>query len=383
MTTGFTEFCVKSLAIDPTSPSTLYAGMGNGVLKSTDGAETWVAMNAGLPTLRPDVVALAIAPSSPSTLYAGTGDFSSAAASVFRSVDGGATWTAANSGLTINAVLGLAVDPAAPATVYLVATAPPGSGSVFKTTNGGASWAPASNGLAGVRSLAVAIDRLAPSTIYLGTSGSGVFKTTDGGASWTAVNTGLSNLTVFTVAADPLRSGTVYAGTIGGGVFRSTDGGARWAAVNDGLTSMDVRVLTTNPSEPLTLYAGTAQGGVFKITFADGTACASNSTTLCLNAMRFRVAVAWRAVNIGASGLGQAVPLTSDTGHFWFFSSNNIELVVKAVDGRAFNGRFWVFYGALSDVEYTVTVTDTQTGATRTYFNPQGQLASVADTSAF
>jgi len=93
--------------------------------------------------------------------------------------------------------------------------------------------------------------------------------------------------------------------------------------------------------------------------------------------------VSWRAVNIGTSGVGQAVPLTSDTGYFWFFSGNNIELVLKVVDGRGFNGHLWVFYGALSDVEYTITVTDTQTGAVKTYFNPQGQLASVADTAAF
>jgi len=77
------------------------------------------------------------------------------------------------------------------------------------------------------------------------------------------------------------------------------------------------------------------------------------------------------------------VPLTSDTGYFWFFSANNIELVIKAVDGRAFNNKFWVFYGALSNVEYTITVTDTLTGAVKTYVNPFGQLASVADTAAF
>ena len=80
---------------------------------------------------------------------------------------------------------------------------------------------------------------------------------------------------------------------------------------------------------------------------------------------------------------GQAVPITSDTGSFWFFSNANLEVIVKVLDGRSVNGHFWVFYGALSNVEYTITVTDTETGAVRTYFNPQGQLASVADTSAF
>jgi hypothetical protein len=47
------------------------------------------------------------------------------------------------------------------------------------------------------------------------------------------------------------------------------------------------------------------------------------------------------------------------------------------------NGKFWFFYGALSNVEYTITVTDTQTGETKEYRNPSGQFASVADTGAF
>jgi hypothetical protein len=47
------------------------------------------------------------------------------------------------------------------------------------------------------------------------------------------------------------------------------------------------------------------------------------------------------------------------------------------------SGRFWVFYGALSNVEYTLKVTDTQTGAVKEYRNPSGRFASVADTNAF
>ncbi len=96
---------------------------------------------------------------------------------------------------------------------------------------------------------------------------------------------------------------------------------------------------------------------------------------------RHHAQVAVAAGRVG--GVGRAVALTPDTGYFWFFSSNNVELVIKVVDGRAFNGFFWVFYGALSDVEYTITVTDTDTGAVKTYTNPQGRLASVADVAAF
>ncbi len=117
-------------------------------------------------------------------------------------------------------------------------------------------------------------------------------------------------------------------------------------------------------------------GGSFPI-------CTANATTQCLNGGRFIVSVGWQALNLGTSGSGQAVRLTTDTGYFWFFSSNNIELVIKVVDGRPVNGKFWVFYGALTDVQYTITIADTVTGVVRTYFNQQSNLASVADTLAF
>jgi hypothetical protein len=116
---------------------------------------------------------------------------------------------------------------------------------------------------------------------------------------------------------------------------------------------------------------------------ASAQSCVPDVTTLCLNASRFKVQVAWQVPAQGTSGNGNGIALTTDTGEFWFFSANNIELVVKVVDGRAFNNHFWVFYGALSNVQYTITVTDTSDGVVKTYQNPNGNLASVADVSAF
>jgi hypothetical protein len=110
--------------------------------------------------------------------------------------------------------------------------------------------------------------------------------------------------------------------------------------------------------------------------------CSSGSTTLCLNDDRFAVEVDWKTAD-GRSGEGRATSLTSDTGTFWFFRQSNVELVVKVLDGVPVNGHYWVFYGALSNVEYTITVTDTQSGATKTYHNSQGTLASAGDTAAF
>ena len=110
--------------------------------------------------------------------------------------------------------------------------------------------------------------------------------------------------------------------------------------------------------------------------------CPASDTVLCLSAQRFSAEVRWRDFQ-GNTGSGRAVTLTPDTGYFWFFSDSNVELVVKVLDARGFNGHFWVFFGALSNVEYTLTVTDTETGATKSYQNPSGQFASVGDTAAF
>lgn len=111
-------------------------------------------------------------------------------------------------------------------------------------------------------------------------------------------------------------------------------------------------------------------------------ACVPDTRTLCLAGGRFKVQVEWRTL-VPQVGVGTAKPLTSDTGYFWFFNASNIELVIKVLDGRSINGHYWVFYGALSDVEYTITVTDSLTGRQRIYKNEQGTLASVGDIQAF
>jgi hypothetical protein len=103
---------------------------------------------------------------------------------------------------------------------------------------------------------------------------------------------------------------------------------------------------------------------------------------LPLQGGRFLAGVRWTD-HAGHTGVGRPVPLTGDSGYFWFFDHDNAELVVKVLDGRAFNGHFWVFYGALTDVAYVLEVKDTLTGAVKTYTNPAGRLTSRADTAAF
>ena len=121
----------------------------------------------------------------------------------------------------------------------------------------------------------------------------------------------------------------------------------------------------------------------FEYTRDDDPSCVSSASKLCLNTNRFELSTEYRVESQGLSGFGVGGPITQDTGHFWFFSPNNIEVVNKVLDGRAFNNSYWFFYGALSDVKYQITLRDVWSGRIRRYENPQGRLASLADTSAF
>ncbi len=109
--------------------------------------------------------------------------------------------------------------------------------------------------------------------------------------------------------------------------------------------------------------------------------CSPTASVLCLGGDRFEVEVEWTDFS-GGSGAGRARPLTEDTGSFWFFAEDNLELVVKVIDGTPLNDHHWVFYGSLSDVGYRMTVTDTSTGRRRVYTNPPGTFASQGDITA-
>jgi len=219
---------VDALAIDPVTPTTLYAGTAvNGVLKSTDAGGSWTAMNNGLPGIGPpignQVFVLAVDRATPPTLYIGT------SLGAFKSTNGGGNWAAINNGLSSPSahtcggglpqgtpcVFVLAIDRVTPTTLYAGTNAD----GVFKSTDGGGSWTTINNGLTNARVQALAIDPANPTTLYAGTGGGGVFKSSDGGLSWTSINSGLTNTDVSSLVIDPATPTTVYAGTFGGGVF--------------------------------------------------------------------------------------------------------------------------------------------------------------------
>jgi hypothetical protein len=137
--------------------------------------------------------------------------------------------------------------------------------------------------------------------------------------------------------------------------------------------------------QPLAHLNDAAYGVIYRrgTYIGPGGNCTASATTLCLSSGRFQVRATF-ATPQGQQGSAQAVSLTSDTGYFTFFDSSNVELVVKVLNGCSFNQRLWVFAGGLTNVATVVSVTDTATGVTRTYGNPQGTaFQPIQDTSAF
>lgn len=166
---GGLEGSVVALAIDPQTPTTLYAGTGGGVYKSTDSGKQWTAINTGLSDRNVEVVA--IDPHTPTILYAGT------YGGVFKSIDGGGSWTPINTDLPANThPYTLVIDPLTTTTLYM------GSGDgVFKSSNGGQHWEAISSGLTDIKTTALSINPMTPTILYVGTLDRGVFQRTAGG----------------------------------------------------------------------------------------------------------------------------------------------------------------------------------------------------------
>jgi hypothetical protein len=226
---------------------------------------------------------LAINPAATSIIYTGTDN------GVFKSIDGGESWTASSAGLPIDSgnfrtVFGLAHDPQATAPGILYAGidvgSPPNVGTeLYKSIDGGATWVP--TGMPAVFGGLVAVV-LDPSnvavpqtqrTVYVAGLMSGVWKSTDGGANFTHMGPpgGLSNQMMMSLALAPSSLNTLYAGTGMAGVFKSTDGGGSWTAVTTGLpTTMagvdSIRSLAIHPTDPNVVYAGTNGSGIYKTT---------------------------------------------------------------------------------------------------------------------
>lgn len=109
-------------------------------------------------------------------------------------------------------------------------------------------------------------------------------------------------------------------------------------------------------------------------------ACRPGPNTLCLQKGRFQVTADWQNPGNGQGGQAGAAPFSQLTGAFWFESASSLELMVKILEQ---GDRVDFYYGTLSDLPYTIQVTDTRTGAVKTYRNPAGRYCGGSQIDAF
>ena len=271
---------VSDIAIDPRNPAVFYVGLGTGgIFKTGNNGVSFEPIFDKQPVL--SIGAIAIAPSDSDVVWVGTGEANDRNSSewgdgVYRSTDGGATWT--NVGLKESrAIARIAVHPTKPEVAYVAAMGnlwkDGGERGLYKTTDGGKTWklvlhAPSPND-ARTGCGDVVLDPSNPEIVYAalyarqrtpwsfaygvtatnGNDVGGIFKSSDGGATWKKCAGGLPGQTGrIGLAVSASKSKTVMAivqsdegGTSNisdlhskrGGVFRSEDGGEKWTRMSD------------------------------------------------------------------------------------------------------------------------------------------------------
>lgn len=335
---GMRTDLVRGIALAPGFPGNprMWAGTDyGGVYRSDNAGTTFSPVNTGL--LSTNIRAVAVHPAVPGQMFAGFGDAGSASGTLFRSTDDGQTWSRSNNGLRAVNIRGLTIDPTTAANpggahIYAVGTsrvfheAPTPAntdGGIYRSTDGGTTWTTIDDGLPNtyfgtryvgtVRNLALD-PRSCASPPASGTCTTGplrtayataggianhaagvytaprIYKTTNAdsaGITWTAAETGLpppslsgscyTSQIAVPLVIDPTDTDTLYVGlslgsaldgcpepTVANGIFKSVDGGATWQHASAGLDRVggvgsshyNILALAIDPTDPDVLYAG-------------------------------------------------------------------------------------------------------------------------------
>jgi photosystem II stability/assembly factor-like uncharacterized protein len=238
---GFPGGLIRHILVDPSSPPderTLYASnLPNGVFKSTDGGRSWTEINNGLPRENLQVWCLEMDAGNSGVLYAALSPANGHPGGLYRSVNGGAEWTPMDVNRYVRNIHAVEIDPADSNTLYV-----------------------------GTRRMWSGDER----KMYYG----GIYKSTDAGTSWRRLATeppASEHIAVYDIIVDPGNTDRVYAACFdhpyhdfpeGEGILVSSDGGETWEAMNEGLPIRSVETIELDTATH-TLYAGTMGSGVY------------------------------------------------------------------------------------------------------------------------
>jgi photosystem II stability/assembly factor-like uncharacterized protein len=276
---------------------------------------------------------VALDPTNAQVLYAGADQ-----RGVFKSIDGGLSWSASSGFSEKDSISALAIDPLAAASVYAAGT--PG---VLKSDDAARSWRRVLPGFPGPIPISLAINPSNPSVVYAGTKSKSfpfsapMYESLDHGASW--------NVTFVDQAAEiaslllnPQEPSTIYEADYNYGdfdyvgsskVYASTDGGAHWSQAGDIPAGASRAALVKDPASPSTFFLGTLQG-LYKS--VDGGRTWSLASSDLANAVVNAVAVDPRHPGIVYAGTFEGVYRSVDGGTSWSaFNEGLTSLEVRAL----------------------------------------------------
>jgi photosystem II stability/assembly factor-like uncharacterized protein len=270
---GQPYYTIECLTVDPKDPRILYAGLWEGILKSTDGGANWKAITAptgsGLP-LKETVHTLAVVPDNPHAVYAGTGG------GAYKSLDQGQTWEARNKGMGGISIYHIIMTSGNGERAYAA-----GEGAeIYQTVDGGSSpWTKLSCTYCGRGATSLAVHPDNERIVYVGDDKTQLGKSTDGGHTWELLTPSFqySDLRISALVMDPKNPDIIYAGTgdranlANDGIYKSTDGGKTWKSINAGLPRdpserhYSILTIAIDPNDSQTIYAG-GFGGLYRST---------------------------------------------------------------------------------------------------------------------
>jgi hypothetical protein len=319
---------IPPVVLDPSTPANVYVG-ANQLYQSTDGATTWNAISPDL-TAGGTLSIVAVAPSNSNTIYTGSDD---AIVAVTTNALAGTSskWSNISTAAT-RAVTDIKIDPTTSTTAYVTYGGFSGFtdtvGHVFKTTNGGSSWTDISGNLPNTEVTSIAIDPDVANTYYVGTD-VGAFYTSNGGTTWSVLGTGLPNVGVMSLAFQHATR-TLVAGTHGRSAWALSLATAETLSVT--LAGTGSGSVTSSPSGitcPSTCSANFNSGTVVTLTSAAAAgstfagwsgACSGTGTcSVTMSAAKsvtatFNTAVTTFALSVTLAGTGSGSVTSSPSG---------------------------------------------------------------------
>lgn len=282
----------SSVAVDPTNPNIIYVGTGDypgskpycmGIMKSTDGGATWT--NYGRSQFGTRAInKILLDPANPQIVLVTTGRGAGGNGFVWRSTDGGLTWSSVITTSASWSDLTVGTPSAGVRNIY-AAGGDSAGGKIFRSQNQGATWTALASPVTGSQSgMCISASVVDPNTVYLLTpSTRNIWKSTNAGASWTSVSAGFVNGTnnynwsqgsydfFMTTSKTPANADVIYVGLID--VVQSINGGASWQSVggpaysNSSIAHNDQHCIAINPLNPNQALVG-GDGGIFRLTYA-------------------------------------------------------------------------------------------------------------------